>query len=188
MIFIYLGSIYVLNNGKGWDWLATTITGPNDARCVVWAKGIFFFFHSCFLLLTNFIIGSTYQVTTDKGGNEGIRLKRRKTCHLGQRCVFFRVFYNLITLFRDFFSYGAPPTHSSTTTTPPSLETQVGGVFFLSSAPPSLKTWDGGAFCSSSYIHLLPLPLSTTITKNGPEQRVVRAHSTYFMSFVIICY
>ena len=100
MIFIYLGSIYVLNNGNGWDWLAMTITGPNDARCVVWAKGIFF--HSCFLLLTNFIIGSTYQVTTDKGGDEGIRPKWRKTRRLGQRCVFFsffRVFYNLITFF-----------------------------------------------------------------------------------------
>ena len=79
--------------------------------------------------------------------------KRHQTRHLGPRCVLFSflcIFYNLSACLA-LFSYKTPSTHSSATTTPPSLETQVGGVFFLSSAPPSLETWDGGAFSSSKW-------------------------------------
>src|ERR1700678_2948823 len=54
MISIYLGPHYFFQAPEELRWLATTITGPNDASGVVWASGMFFFcFSSCFLLLAN---------------------------------------------------------------------------------------------------------------------------------------
>src|SRR5271168_2827647 len=37
----YLGCIYVLQAREGFGWTAMTKAGPNDARHVVWALGIY---------------------------------------------------------------------------------------------------------------------------------------------------
>jgi hypothetical protein len=48
ILFVYLGSIHLINRRGGLGWPATTITGPNDASCVVWTKGMYFFIFSRF--------------------------------------------------------------------------------------------------------------------------------------------
>ena len=53
MIFTYLGFINVLKGRGGLGWAATTKTGPNDARRVVWALGMSLFLLCIFYLLTN---------------------------------------------------------------------------------------------------------------------------------------
>ena len=40
---LYIGSIHVLEACERAGWAANTKTGPNDARCVVWALGVFIF-------------------------------------------------------------------------------------------------------------------------------------------------
>ena len=136
-------------------------TGPNDARCIVWATGMYSFFrHIFYILTTNFCLFRLNILLKTGLGEKRAQMTRLasfgpKVCFFFS---FFRVFYNLIHLFRAFFSYRTPPAHSSTTTTAPSLETRVGGVFFLSSAPPSLETWDGGVTLGFFCCTLTPTP------------------------------
>src|ERR1700678_3320648 len=52
MISIFLRRHYFFQAPEELRWLATTITGPNDASGVVWALGIFCC-SSCFLLLAS---------------------------------------------------------------------------------------------------------------------------------------
>src|SRR5271155_871250 len=54
MISIYLGPHYFFQAPEELWWPATTITGPNDARCVGWALGMCFFFSLVFSLLNNY--------------------------------------------------------------------------------------------------------------------------------------
>ena len=73
--------------------------GPNDASGVVWALGECFFFpFMLFLLLTNvlpFFKGLTFEITEKKSGDNGIEPKRRQTCRLGLKRVFFSSFFFL---------------------------------------------------------------------------------------------
>src|ERR1700679_1479649 len=69
MISIYLGPDYFFQAPEELRWPATTITGPNDARCVVWALGMCFFFPCVFSLLTNefyFDLGPHYVLKAPK--------------------------------------------------------------------------------------------------------------------------
>src|ERR1700678_3523513 len=96
MISIYLGPHYFLQAPKELWWLATTITGPNDASGVVWASCMFFFcFCSCFLLLANdfylfrssLFFSGTRRATV--AGDDHNGPKRRQMRRLGLRYVFF---------------------------------------------------------------------------------------------------
>ena len=48
-----------------------------------------FFFLTCFFVTNSCIIGSTYKLMTEKGGNEGNGPKRRVLRRLGHKYVFF---------------------------------------------------------------------------------------------------
>src|SRR5271168_2553533 len=68
MISIYLGPHYFFQAPEELRWPATTITGPNNARCVVWALVCVFFPH-VFSLLTNdfyFDLGPHYVLKAPK--------------------------------------------------------------------------------------------------------------------------
>src|ERR1700678_4352612 len=65
----YLGPHYFFQAPDELRWTATTITGPNDARCVVWALGMCFFFPRVFSLLNNdfyFDLGPHYVLKAPK--------------------------------------------------------------------------------------------------------------------------
>src|SRR5271155_625257 len=96
MISIYLGPHYFLQAPKELWWLATTITGPNDASGVVWASCMFFFcFCLCFLLLANdfylfrssLFFSGTQRATV--AGDDHNGPKRRQMCRLGLSMCFF---------------------------------------------------------------------------------------------------
>src|ERR1700678_2311213 len=100
MISIYLGPHYFFQAPEELRWLATTITGPNDASGVVWASGMFSFcFSSCFLLLANdfylfrssLFFSGTQRATV--AGDDHNRPKRRIWRRLGLRYVLFLFFF-----------------------------------------------------------------------------------------------
>src|ERR1700678_3438890 len=69
MISIYLGPHYFFQAPEELWWPATTITDPDDARCVVWALGMCFFFPRVFSLLNNdfyFDLGPHYVLKAPK--------------------------------------------------------------------------------------------------------------------------
>ena len=51
---VYIGSLQVVYGLGGLHWMGMTKSGPNDARCIVWAIGTFLSFF--FLILTYFIM------------------------------------------------------------------------------------------------------------------------------------
>ena len=53
--FVFLGSICVLKRRAGLGWAAMRKTGPNDAKHIVWAIGMFLFYSSCFLCTNYFL-------------------------------------------------------------------------------------------------------------------------------------
>ena len=59
---ICIGTIWCIKGTRGIWKATTTIMGPNDARHVVWALGVSFFFLHLFLMLNNIYI---YIGTTD---------------------------------------------------------------------------------------------------------------------------
>src|SRR5271155_5494834 len=71
--FSYLGCIYVLQARERFGWMVITETGPNDARCVVWAPGlryVFIFIFSGSYILTNgflFYLGCIYVLYAQEG-------------------------------------------------------------------------------------------------------------------------
>ena len=122
-----------------------TKTGPNDARHVVWAKGRCFFFASRFFYTNQqflFYLGYIH-VFKWQGGFSWMAMRKTgpndaRCRHLGPRCVFFSShFFNyLSTFFRAFFVLNTPCPLQSHLHTPPSLETQVRGVFPPFLCPP----------------------------------------------------
>src|ERR1700678_2580152 len=69
-------------------------TGPNDARCVVWALGMFFFLDFLrFIILSSFYLGITLMKRVWMGNEKKKGPKRHQTHHLGPRCVFFLFFF-----------------------------------------------------------------------------------------------
>ena len=175
------------------------ITGPNDARHIIWATSMFFYIVLCFTNCFLLYIGSIYvsmagresgwAATAKTGPNDG----RRVIWALG--VFFFRFFEFFITyqLCLELFLYRTSPAHSSA---PPSLETWVGGVFpsFLCRPCPCplphLKCEMEGLFSSSPYICLLPL--STTTTKNRQQgqkraqtMRLTRRLGLMYMFFLL---
>src|SRR5271168_3823070 len=96
MISIHLGPDYFFQAPEELRWLATTITGPNDASGVVWALGMFCFrFSLCFLLLANdfylfrssLFFSGTRRATVASNDHNGP--KRCQMRLLGLRYVFF---------------------------------------------------------------------------------------------------
>ena len=67
----------------------TTSMGLNDARCVVWAIGEFFFYIFVFFIyLTNFLVyiqAINYEIHDMEGVYDEYGPKRRKTRRLGHR-------------------------------------------------------------------------------------------------------
>src|ERR1700678_46309 len=96
MISIFLRRHYFFQAPEELRWLATTITGPNDASGVVWGLGMFFFcFSLCFLLLaydfflflSSLFFSGPRRATVAGDGHNGP--KRRQMRRLGLRYVFF---------------------------------------------------------------------------------------------------
>ena len=69
-----------------------TKTSPDDARCVVWALGEYFFFSLYFLATNKIFIALIYKIrdrgVTEADSNQN-RLKQHIWHHLGPRSVFF---------------------------------------------------------------------------------------------------
>src|ERR1700678_724116 len=101
MISIYLGPHYFFQAPKELRWLATTITGPNNASGVVWASGMFCFcFSSGFLLLANdfyLFRSSLFFSVTQRATVAGDDHNRPKQCQMRRlglsMCFFFLGFF-----------------------------------------------------------------------------------------------
>src|ERR1700678_950380 len=102
----YIGRYYFFQAPEELQWLATTITGPNDASGVVWASGMFSFcFSLCFLLLANdfylfrssLFFSGTRRATV--AGDDHNRPKQRQMRRLGlSMCFFFPRVFSLLSL------------------------------------------------------------------------------------------
>jgi hypothetical protein len=83
----YIGSTDTLKVRRGLVGATTTITGPNDARRVVWALGEFFFLISFFFFVFNCIYRSTDALNVRRGSievnDDDNGPKRRETRRLG---------------------------------------------------------------------------------------------------------
>jgi hypothetical protein len=86
---IYIGAFDVLKTQSRLWKATTTITGPNDARRVVWALGEFFFISVVFFYLFNDVYryyGRSKGTEGFSGGNDDDNgPKRRETRRLGPR-------------------------------------------------------------------------------------------------------
>ena len=88
---IYLAFIYVSKEREGLRWAATTKMGPNDARRVVWAIGMYSFLEIIFFIsqLMNYATYRFYLSIEDMkegrvgSGNEN-GPKQHQMRHLGQ--------------------------------------------------------------------------------------------------------
>jgi len=69
-----------------------TRMGPNDARRVVWAIGVFFYISFVFFFTLTNILQYIHDVCDREDGDDENGPKRCQTRRLGHRCVFFNFF------------------------------------------------------------------------------------------------